>query len=173
MNSSFSSEHIIRAPQRAVGAFHHSPEAIRHLSPPLIPLQLHYAEPLEEESITEFTLWFGPIPIRWKARHINVGKYGFTDVQLSGAFKRWEHSHRYVPATRHTTLVEDHIEFTHHRGLRGLLTRLLFSRFSLSVLFAYRRFAMEVGARAWAEPGDPETEASIVRLPAWKISGED
>lgn len=174
MKAWFSTEHMVKAPQRAVRAFHHSHEAIKWLSPPLIPMQVHRAEALGEGAITEFTLWFGPFPVRWVAQHVRVGMYGFTDIQLSGPFKRWVHSHRYVPATRCTTLVEDHIEYSHHTGLKGVLTRLLFSPLSLKMLFAYRRRAMERGAREWARSEDTgEPEASEELDPAGEGASED
>lgn len=174
MKETFSSEYMLRAPHSAVRAFHESSQALKHLSPPLIPVQVHKAEPLAEGSMTEFTLWFGPIPIRWKAQHRKVGRYGFTDVQRSGPFKSWAHSHRYVPATQRTTLIEDHIEYEHHGGIKGTLTRLLFSRLSLRILFAYRRNAMERKALARRGFGTTTTnEASEALEPLWHAAQEE
>jgi hypothetical protein len=42
-------------------------------------------EPLAEGSISDFTLWFGPLPIRWTARHSHIDPlHGFTDTQVRG-----------------------------------------------------------------------------------------
>ena len=37
------------------------------------------------------------------------------------------------------TRVNDHIEYEHHPGLRGLISRLLFPRMGLRLTFTYRK----------------------------------
>lgn len=125
----------------AVGAYHALPNTIRRLTPPVIPMSIHRMDSLAEGSISDFTLWFGPLPVRWRALHIDVDpKSGFTDVQTSGPFKYWNHQHRYDPDPQGGSMIVEHIDYQHAGGLRGLITRVLFSRPMLYLLFTYRSF---------------------------------
>ena len=57
----------------------------------------------------DFTLWFGPLPIRWSASIEDVSQTGFTDRQLSGPFGAWVHRHSFVRLDDETTEVIDAI----------------------------------------------------------------
>jgi ligand-binding SRPBCC domain-containing protein len=72
--------------------------------------------------------------------HRNVSDRGFTDVQAEGPAAKWEHTHTFTPLDADHTRIDEHIEFEHKRGFWGIVTRLLFSRPNLLVMFAYRRF---------------------------------
>ena len=88
-------------------------------------MQIHSVEPLAEGSVSRFTLWVGPLPLRWTAIHKHVSGNGFTDVQESGPAKKWEHTHTFVELDTMRTAVKEHIEYEHKRGFWGLVTRLL------------------------------------------------
>ena len=140
----------VDAPLAAVRDFHHDTSALKRLTPPPTIVQLHSIEPLAEGSVSEFTLWVGPLPLRWKAVHRNVSERGFTDVQASGPAAKWEHTHSFVPLTEGRTEIREHIEYEHKRGFWGLVTRVLFSGASLWFMFGYRRW---VTRRALAPRG--------------------
>ena len=118
--------------------FHAETSALKRLSPPPIRVQLHEIEPLGEGSVSTFTLWFGPLPIYWRAEHSDVSQNGFTDTQTKGPAKYWRHTHRFTPLSPEKTRVEEHIEYEHFPGLKGVLTRILFARPNLTLMFAYR-----------------------------------
>ena len=40
-----------------------------------------------------FTLWLGPLPIRWHAAIESVSDSGFADRQIEGPFAHWVHRH--------------------------------------------------------------------------------
>jgi ligand-binding SRPBCC domain-containing protein len=128
----------VDAPVATVRDFHHDTSALKRLTPPPTIVQLHAIEPLGEGSVSTFTLWVGPLPLRWRAVHRNVTDRGFTDVQASGPAAKWEHTHSFVPLADGTTEIREHIEFEHKRGFWGLVTRVLFSRPNLLLMFAYR-----------------------------------
>lgn len=69
---------VVNAPLTAVAAFHHDTRILKKLTPPPIFVQIHRYEPLGDGSEAEFTLWFGPLPVRWLAVHLEVGEHGFT-----------------------------------------------------------------------------------------------
>lgn len=129
----------VDAPVEAVLRFHCDPRILRKLTPPPIFVQIHRFGEMREGMIAEFTMWAGPIPIRWVAEHRNVGANGFTDVQKKGPAARWEHTHRFSSLGDHATAVHEHIEYEHKPGLAGLASRLLFPKAGLRMLFAYRR----------------------------------
>lgn len=129
----------VDAPLAEVSEFHHDTAVLRVLTPPPIFAQIHAYEPLGENSKASFTLWFGPIPIRWEAVHSNVSRNGFTDSQIRGPLKRWRHTHRFTALNDETTRVDEHIEYEHHSGLKGVISRLVFSRLALHFLFAARK----------------------------------
>ncbi len=131
----------VSAPLAAVQAFHRDTSALKRLTPPPTLVQLHEIEPLGEGSVSKFTLWVGPLPLRWTAVHRGVSSRGFTDIQANGPAARWEHTHTFTPLDAATTRIDEHIEFEHKRGLWGLVTRLLFSRPNLLLMFTYRKFA--------------------------------
>ena len=139
----------VSAPLEAVADFHRDARALRRLTPPPMWAQFHRVEPLGEGSIAEFTLWLGPLPLRWLARHQGVSPLnGFTDVQERGPLLRWAHSHRFEAAGEGRTRVYDQVDFDHRAGWRGWGTRLLFSRAGLAFLFAYRAWATHRALRS-------------------------
>jgi ligand-binding SRPBCC domain-containing protein len=129
----------VNAPLTAVSAFHHDTRVLKTLTPPPIFAQIHHFDPLADGAIAEFTLWFGPLPVRWKAIHSDVSLNGFTDTQLSGPLQSWRHTHSFTAVSPTVTRVHEHIEYSHHDGRRGLLSRLLFAKPGLLFLFTARQ----------------------------------
>ena len=130
----------VAAPLQVVRDFHHDTSALKRLTPPPTIVQLHEIEPLEEGSISKFTLWVGPLPLRWTAEHRDVTEHGFTDVQTAGPAKRWEHTHTFTPLSDQCTQIKEHIEFNHKSGFWGIVTRILFARPNLYLMFTYRKW---------------------------------
>ncbi|MEM8944263.1 MAG: cyclase [Planctomycetota bacterium] len=124
-----------------VRAFHRDTSALKILTPPPTIVQLHSIEPLADGSVSEFTLWVGPLPLRWKAVHRDVTENGFTDVQAEGPAKKWEHTHTFTALDAETTQIDEHVEYEHATGCWGLVTRLLFAKPNLWVMFTYRKLA--------------------------------
>ena len=130
------------APLAAVAAFHHDASALPRLTPPPILVQLHRVEPLANGSLADFTLWFGPLPVRWVAVHSQVDPLnGFTDTQQAGPLKFWRHTHRFEALDANTTRVSEHVDYEHRAGWRGWLSRVLYNRLALRCLFFYRAWA--------------------------------
>lgn len=121
--------------------FHQDPQALAKLTPPPIFAQLLRDE---RQSITEgeveFTLWFGPLPLRWTARHEpGPTPESFADVQLRGPMAYWRHEHifREVPGGVELT---DRVTLAHKPGIWGIFTRLAFDGLPLRILFAFRHW---------------------------------
>jgi ligand-binding SRPBCC domain-containing protein len=141
----------VAAPLEAVDAFHHAPGALQKLTPPGIRMQVRLLEPLAERSVASFVLWFGYIfPVPWRAVHHDVSATGFYDTQVEGPMQRWVHTHRFTALTAHTTLIQEHIDYTHRPGWPGVGTRLLFSPLGLWLLFSFRKVATRWQLRSLA-----------------------
>ena len=139
----FDYQFIVNAPQDVVADFHHDTSALKKLTPPPTIVQLHKIEPLAEGSVSKFTLWVGLLPLKWVAVHQNVSEQGFTDVQTSGPAKKWEHTHRFIPLSAEETQVTEHIEFEHKSGFWGMVTRTLFAKPNLWIMFTYRKWVTQ------------------------------
>lgn len=155
----FNYSFTVDAPLDAVADFHRDTSALRKLTPPPMFVQLHQIDPMSEGSVSKFTLWLGPLPIHWTAIHSNVSLYGFTDTQEKGPAKKWVHTHTFTPVNDMQTRVDEHIEYEHGSGFWGVMTRLLFAKPNLNIMFTYRRFVTrwnlrQVAAPASANSGD-------------------
>ena len=128
----------VKAPLADVAEFHSRSASMGDITPPPAVVEVHEAPArLDEGDEMDFTVWLGPLPIRWQARIEEVSPTGFVDRQLRGPFRCWSHRHSYQPVDEQTTEVVDEIEFKldKHpvRGVMGLGMTL-----SLPFLFAYR-----------------------------------
>jgi len=120
----------------AVAAFHQDTRVLRPLTPAFV--QLRRVDPLADGSESEFTVWFGPFPIRWRAVHRDVGPTGFTDIQAEGPLAYWEHTHRFTVIDADRTRLSEQIEYAYQPGWRGAYGRVFFGRPALRFLFWYR-----------------------------------
>ena len=144
----------------AVRDFHRDTSALKTLTPPPTIVQLHSLEPLAEGSVSRFTLWVGPLPLKWKAVHRGVTDRGFTDVQAEGPAAKWEHTHTFTPLGPESTEIHEHIEYEHKSGFWGVVTRLLFSWPNLWFMFGYRCWITRRKLRhaATSEANQPGTQ---------------
>jgi ligand-binding SRPBCC domain-containing protein len=108
------------------------------ITPPPIIVRVHTApERLNSGDRMEFTLWAGPIPLRWVSRIEDVSANGFTDRQLSGPFGSWVHRHWFERVDNATTEVLDRVEATYSRHrFWGIIGRLMWA--GMPLLFAFR-----------------------------------
>lgn len=125
------------APQ-VVAEFHSRSSSMAAITPPPVAAIIHQApDVLAEGDDMHFTLWLGPVPVRWHARIENVTPLGFQDRQISGPFAKWIHRHTFVPLRDGTTEVLDEIEAElGHSWWQRLLG--LGMWLNLPILFTYR-----------------------------------
>jgi hypothetical protein len=62
----------VAAPLRAVSDFHHDTRVLKHLTPPPVIIQMRRFDPLGAGSVSEFTMWFGLLPVNWIVVHSDV-----------------------------------------------------------------------------------------------------
>ncbi len=133
-------EHRFRvaAPVAAVAEFHSRAASMAAITPPPLIVRVHRAPArLGEGDEMEFTMWAGPLPLRWVARIEDVSPEGFTDRQLRGPFREWRHHHAFVQRADDVTEVVDRVDASLRRhvlwGPVGLAMWI-----GLPVLFVYR-----------------------------------
>jgi len=148
----FKHSFLVDAPLEKVAAFHRDTRVLKQLTPLPIVARIHRFEPLAEGSRADFTLWFGPFPVRWQAVHSDVGRHGFTDTQTRGPLKSWQHTHRFTAVGPGRTRVDDRIVYEHDAGWRGLVSRLLFAPPGLLYLFTARKLLTRRGVARQAAP---------------------
>jgi ligand-binding SRPBCC domain-containing protein len=128
----------VNASIEQVAAFHRHSASMGAITPPPIQVQIHAAPNLlNQGDEMDFTLWMGPVPIRWLALIEDVTATGFIDCQLRGPFKQWRHRHSFSALPGGSTEVLDEVEiklasnwFWYLIGL-GMWV-------SMPILFAYR-----------------------------------
>lgn len=122
-----------------LAAFHEAPSALAKLTPPPMFMQLIRDDRTSMISgELEFRLWFGPVPIRWLARHEpGPTPTSFADRMINGPMAYWRHEHIFEQ-TDDGVLLRDRVTLAHKNGLAGVLTRLMFDGVPLRILFFYR-----------------------------------
>lgn len=125
----------------AIWQFHAEPRAFPLLTPPPLFVQIVRDDRVSlTEGEIEFKLWFGPVPVRWLARHEHGStSTSFVDRMREGPMALWVHEHRFRPTSDGVELT-DHIMLAHPSGWRGVLTRLVFDGLPLRLLFMYRHW---------------------------------
>jgi ligand-binding SRPBCC domain-containing protein len=128
----------VNAPLDQVSAFHRAASSLKAITPPFFFMSgLQAPAQLSDGDEMAFTLWMGPLPIRWEARIEKINPAGFDDIQTSGPFKTWIHTHQFeVIDPKHTRVIDD-IEYSLRRhwfwGIIGGVMAL-----GLPILFWYR-----------------------------------
>lgn len=127
-------------------AFHNQPSALSKLTPPpIIMRKIRDNRTSLTDGELEFTMWFGPIPLRWVARHeVGPTEHSFADRQIKGPMAYWRHEHIFeVVDDKHIALV-DRIVLAHRSGIQGILTRFAFDGLPLRIFFFYRHLRTRI-----------------------------
>ncbi|MCX6032164.1 MAG: cyclase [Chloroflexi bacterium] len=118
--------------------FHSRSASMSAITPPPMIVRVHRApERLGRGDEMDFTLWAGPLPLRWVARIENASPDGFTDRQVRGPFAAWQHRHSFVRVSEAETDVVDEVEAQLKRHPFWRLAGALMWA-GMPVLFAYR-----------------------------------
>lgn len=79
------------------------------------------------------------IPLHWKTQISKVNKpHSFTDKQLKGPYKLWEHTHIFLEK-ENGILVKDSVKYGLPFGVLGQLAHSIIVRKKLKHIFAYRK----------------------------------
>jgi uncharacterized protein (TIGR01777 family) len=129
----------IEAAADALFDWHARPGAFDRLTPPWEPVELLSHEGIEDGDRAVIGMKIGPLSQKWVAEHRNytVGS-SFEDVQVSGPFAKWEHTHTMSPVSDEKSLLTDLIHYRLPGGPVGQLLGGRFSRHKLERMFRWR-----------------------------------
>jgi ligand-binding SRPBCC domain-containing protein len=131
---------VPRSPEE-VFTYLRQPNNLKQIMPPELRLRIEWPEDRLLSAGDEFwtRMRKNGVPVSWRTRvtHMEPG-VSFSDVQLSGPFRRWEHNHTVKPVAGGTE-VHDEIEIELPLGVLGQLAMWLFLRSDLERTFAHRK----------------------------------
>ncbi len=83
------------------------------------------------------------IPMKWKTRITQVDELkSFTDFQLKGPYKLWNHYHEFIP-NKNGILAKDTVNYELPLGFIGNIAHSLFVRSKLESIFKHRFQVLE------------------------------
>lgn len=83
------------------------------------------------------------IPMKWKTRITQVDELkSFTDFQLKGPYKLWNHFHEFIP-NESGVLAKDTVDYELPLGFLGNIANSLFVRSKLESIFTHRFQVLE------------------------------
>lgn len=136
----FTKRSRIDASAEQVFAWHTLPNILEKLTPPWEKSEIIEPAPnILDGARGVLQVRIGPIPVRWEFEHTGY-KEGreFQDFQRAGPFRRWAHTHRFIPDGPQTCWLEDRVEYELPFGAVGDFFARRFIRRKLERIFAYR-----------------------------------
>jgi ligand-binding SRPBCC domain-containing protein len=125
----------------AVFAFFADAGNLEAITPPWLGFSIVTPRPVEMRvgTLIEYRLRLHGLPISWLTR-IEDWQPGlrFVDVQLTGPYRLWHHTHEFAPAGADGTLVRDTVRYALPYGPLGEVARRLLVARDLERIFAFR-----------------------------------
>jgi uncharacterized protein (TIGR01777 family) len=130
----------IEAPAEAVFAWHARPGAFERLAPPWVGVTVdRRTGGIRDGGRVELRVPLGLARVRWICEHRDyVEGRQFRDVQITGPFASWTHTHRFEPAGPLASWLEDSLEYSLPLGLLGRALAGANVREKLDRVFRYR-----------------------------------
>lgn len=155
----FTHRFVVNAPIASVAGFHRAAESMAAITPPPVLVKLHdVPEHLHSGDQMAFTMWLGPLPLRWVARIEDVTDTGFVDELLEGPFASWTHRHEFIARGSGRTEVRDLVQATLRREPFWRLIG-TFMWLNLRFLFAYRGWKTRRILEQYEIPEPPDQHA--------------
>jgi uncharacterized protein YbjT (DUF2867 family)/ligand-binding SRPBCC domain-containing protein len=149
-------EQLIQRPIDDVFAFFSRPRNLHRLTPGALGFE-YLTDDAPMRSGVEIGYRIRPLfglPVRWQTRITDYDPpHGFRDIQLSGPYAHWEHTHRFT-AVDGGTLVRDEIEYAVPAGVAGDAVNAFVIRNELRWIFLYRAWAVRQVFEPAGEPTD-------------------
>ena len=119
---------------------------LEDLTPPWLRFRVVTPPPVRMRpgTLIDYRLRLHGIPVRWRTR-IEEWQPGrlFVDVQVSGPYSLWHHTHEFKPDGRGGTVIHDLVRYAMPLGPVGALAHALVVRRDLEQIFEFRRHAVE------------------------------
>jgi uncharacterized protein len=120
--------------------WHERPGALERLTPPWSPVRVEERRGgLEVGARVVLRIPAGPTSVRWVAEHVEYRRGRlFRDVQVSGPFARWDHTHSFEPLAGDACDLEDRVHYALPFGRLGAALGGSSVERMLRSMFAYR-----------------------------------
>lgn len=130
----------IDVPAADVFAWHERPGALQRLVPPWEKVTVtHNSGSIRDGARVVLKNRLGPLAFEWVAEHCDyIAGRQFADVQLSGPFAYWKHTHRVEPDGEMACVLEDHVEYRLPLGMLGKSLGGEFVHEKVEKMFNYR-----------------------------------
>jgi ligand-binding SRPBCC domain-containing protein len=99
--------------------------------------------PMQAGTLIDYQLRLFGVPFHWKTRIETFDPISsFTDVQLTGPYRRWHHRHDFSDAP-FGTMMRDRVEYELPLSLLGAIARAIFVRRAIEQIFDHRNATIE------------------------------
>jgi len=145
-------EQLVPRPRREVFAFFADALNLEAITPDSLRFRIETPLPIElaAGARIDYRLSLHGVPIRWRTLIERFEpEREFVDVQLSGPYRRWRHTHTFEDAPG-GTLMRDRVEYELPFGPLGELVHALWVRREVEGIFDHRRRV--IAARLGAAP---------------------
>ncbi|MDP3468201.1 MAG: SRPBCC family protein [Daejeonella sp.] len=143
----FKTEHLLPVKIDQAWDFFSSAKNLALITPPEMDFKILSSldtKEIYEGMLIDYTVKpvFG-IPLNWQTEIFNVNKpYSFSDRQLKGPYKIWEHTHIFIQK-ENGILMKDEIKYQIPLGILGQLAHAIFVRKRVEDIFRFRKKALE------------------------------
>jgi hypothetical protein len=127
-------------PQDEIFDFFSDAFNLETITPPRVHFHVVTPRPIELKpgALINYRLKMNGIPLRWTTRIETWNPpHQFSDIQLSGPYKLWHHTHTFT-SERGGTKMTDHVDYELPLGFLGELAHRLWARREVESIFAYR-----------------------------------
>lgn len=153
-NRNFERSCDFAAPVEKLKDFHFASGAFEKLSPPWENAELvSEAHPMRDGARAEIRIGIGPFSKTWIAEH-EMHADGFTDRQIEGPFRSWEHRHIFTSTGENSCRLTDSIRYELPGGFLGDFFGRPFVERKLDRMFRYRH---EVTRKELERAGETES----------------
>lgn len=145
MTYSLHAEQSVAAPIEKVFDFFTDVNNLARLTPSFVRFRILSAETkiIERGQHLEYEIRPLLLPLRWVSEITEFDPpFRFTDEQIKGPYRRWQHVHHFYPLSTGTLIVDD-ITYDVGFGVLGRIIHRLLIRRQLEAIFAYRRMQLE------------------------------
>ncbi len=136
-------EQRVQAPLESTFEIYSDASNLEAITPPWLGFRITSKLPIEmcEGALISYRLRVHGMPVSWTTR-IEVWEppYRFADMQLSGPYDLWHHTHEFE-RDGDETVIRDRVRYRIGYGPMGALALRLFVRRDLEKIFDYRRDA--------------------------------
>jgi ligand-binding SRPBCC domain-containing protein len=132
---------ILRRPRSEVFAFFSDARNLEAITPDFLRFRVVTPAPIPmaEGALIDYRLSLHGAPLRWRTRiEAWVPGERFVDLQLSGPYRLWRHTHTFEDVPEGTRM-SDRVEYELPFGPLGSLAHALFVRRQVEAIFDHRR----------------------------------